>query len=87
MPNSGVHIAITACRLHHIPYKVIREVETKDPALILHLYKMLSHLMARRQQGTIDQISQLHSIMTSPAPTKPVSRATMAALQNAMKYH
>ena len=56
-------------------------MEKKNPALVLNLYKMLSHLMARRQEITIEQLATFHSIMSSPAHSKPVSRAAMMALR------
>jgi len=82
MRNPGVHIAVTPCRLHHLPYSNIEQVETENPSLVLHLFKMMSLLSARRQEVTIDQLATLHSIINSPALTKPMSRATMGALQS-----
>lgn len=63
----GDHVAITDCRLHHLPYSKLQEIERTDPSLVLSLYKLLSFLMARRQEATIGQLATLHSIMTSPA--------------------
>ena len=79
--NAGVHVAVTNCRLHHLPFQKLEEMEKEHPYLILNLYKMLSHLMARRQEITIEQLATFHSIMSSPAHSKPVSRAALMALR------
>lgn len=79
-----MYSAVTTCRLHHLPYRSIKELEDKNPTLILRLFKLLSRVSARGQESTIQQLATFHSIMTSLAPTKPVSRVTMAAIQNAL---
>ena len=84
--NPGVHVAVTGCRLHHLPFSSAQELERTNPLLVLRLFKMMSHIMSRRQEMTIEQLATLHSIMTSPASTKPVSRLTMGAIQSAMSY-
>ena len=84
-PDPGVHIAVTPCRLHQLTYNSIEKLEYEDPGLTLQLYKMMSLLSARRQQSTINQLITLQSIMTSQAPTKPISRETAAAIKNACK--
>lgn len=81
----GLYSAVTNCRLHHLPYRAIEELEHENPFLVLKLFKLLSRISARRQESTIQQLATFHSIMTSLAPTKPVSRVTMAAIQNALK--
>jgi CRP-like cAMP-binding protein len=68
-------VAVTKCKLHHLPYHKIEELQEQDPHMILRLYKLLSHLMARRQEITIGQLVTLHSIMTSPAAGKPIGRS------------
>lgn len=70
----GDHIAITDCRLHHLPYSQLQEIEKANPSLVLSLYKLLSFLMARRQEATIGQLATLHSIMTSPAKSHSLRR-------------
>jgi len=70
--NPGVHKAVSQCRLHHLPFSKIEELENENPVLILRLHKMLSLLMARRQEITIEQLATLHSIMSSPAHSKPL---------------
>jgi len=77
--NPGVHIAVSRCKLHCIPFHKIAKLEEENPLLLLRLYKLMSHLMARRQELTIDQLATLHSIMSSPAHKKPVSRAAIRA--------
>lgn len=81
MAREGVHIAVTDCRLHHLPFQKLEEMEKDNPILVLTLYKMLSHLMARRQEITIEQLATFHSIMSSPAHSKPVSRVALMALK------
>lgn len=70
----GEYVAVTHCRLHHLPYSKVEDIEKENPQLILDLYKLLSYLMARRQERTIGQLATLHSIMTSPAHIHAKSR-------------
>lgn len=72
-------VAVTRCRLHYISYKQIEEIEVNDTAIVLKLYKLLSFLMAKRQETTISQLGTLHSIMSSPARKKPMSRSNSAS--------
>lgn len=65
--KEGIEIAVDECKLHHLPFSKIEEVEEEDPGLVLELYKLLSYLMAERQEATIGQLATLHSIMSSPA--------------------
>jgi len=65
----GFHIAVTPCRLHHLPFSKIVAMEKENPALVLSLYKLLAYMMARRQEKTIGQLATLHAIMTSPSVT------------------
>ncbi len=81
----GTYTCMTACRVHHLSFDDIEEFETTRPSLIVHLYKLLAHLMARRQEMTIGQLSTLRSIMSANAPTKPISRRQMATISKAMK--
>jgi CRP-like cAMP-binding protein len=76
---------MTPCRVHHLTFEAIEELENEKPVLILKLYKMLAHLMARRQEMTIGQLSTLRSIMSSSAPTKCPSRRSMIAVNKAIK--
>ena len=71
----GATIAVTDCKLHHLPFSKLLELEKEDPTLVIELYKMLSHLMARKEEITIQHLSTLHNIMSSPAHSKPVSKA------------
>lgn len=68
----GVVTAVTRCRLHHLPFTKLQEIEESNPILVLRLYKMLSYLMARKEEITTEQLSTLHTIMSSPAHSKPV---------------
>ena len=76
----GTYVALTPCRVHHLNFETIEELELDQPMLILHLYKLLSHLAARRQEMTIGQLATLRSIMSATAPTKPISRRKMRAM-------
>ena len=67
MKRPGNQVALDYCKLHHLPFSKIEEAELEDPALVLKLYKLLSYLMAQRQEATIGQLATLHSIMSSPA--------------------
>eukprot|EP00536_Pseudo-nitzschia_multiseries_P014892 jgi/Psemu1/262507/estExt_Genewise1Plus.C_7830008 len=67
MKRPGNQVALDHCKLHHLPFSKIQEAELDDPVLVLKLYKLLSYLMARRQEATIGQLATLHSIMSSPA--------------------
>jgi len=83
MKNPGVHIAVTKCRLHHLPYTKLQEIEEREPIIALKLVKLLALLLARRQDITVEQMSTLHNIMASRALTKPVKRTTMGAIKRA----
>lgn len=76
----GNYTALTPCRVHHLTFESIDELEIDNPVIILHLYKLLSHLAARRQEMTIGQLATLRSIMSATAPTKPISRRQMKAI-------
>lgn len=67
MRRPGNQVALDYCKLHHLPFSKIEEAELEDPGLVLKLYKLLSYLMAQRQEATIGQLATLHSIMSSPA--------------------
>lgn len=71
---SDRHVAVSRCKIHHLPHRKIEEMQEKDPGLVLRLYKLFSHLTAKRQELTIGQLMTLHSIMTSPAAGKPIGR-------------
>ena len=77
--SPGVTVAVTKCRLHALSFETIQGLEKEHPLLVLKLYKMLSHLMARRQDITVQQLSTMYSIISSPAHSKPVSRAAAKA--------
>mmetsp|Transcript_626 Transcript_626/g.1273 ORF Transcript_626/g.1273 Transcript_626/m.1273 type:complete len:138 (+) Transcript_626:82-495(+) len=66
MRRPGRQVALDYCRLHHLPFSRIQEAESEHPSLVLELYKLLSHLMAERQEATIGQLATLHSILSSP---------------------
>jgi hypothetical protein len=67
--------AMTRCKLHHLPYRIISELEAEKPFVLLTLYKLLAFLLAKRQESTITQLGTLHSIMTSQAQKRPIGRA------------
>jgi len=82
--NPGLHIAITKCRLHHLPYDKMTEIEENNPALMLNLYKLLAHLIAYREQKAVDQLTTMHSIMDADPIAKPANRKALGAIQRAM---
>lgn len=76
---------VTECRLHLLSFERVAEIEKKDPALILSLFRLCSHLSARRQELTIEQLTQYMTILNSPAHTShPINRATLASLRRNM---
>lgn len=75
MEVQGEQVAVDYCRLHHLPFSKMQMVEKENPTLALTLYKLLSYLMARRQEATIGQLATLHSIMTSPPRWHSVGRS------------
>lgn len=79
--GSGVIVAVTQCRLYHLPFVKLEQIEKDNPALVLALYKMMANLMAHREEATIEQLSTLNSIMSSPAHSKPISRAARHAMK------
>jgi len=78
--RSGITSAVTQCRLHHLPFFRLEQIEKDDPALVLSLYKAMAYLMASSQEATIEQLSTLNSIMSSPAHSKPIGRAARGAM-------
>ena len=83
-PPFCVNLQVDACRLHYISFKSLEEIESKYPELTLKLYKLLSLLMAKRQEITISHLATLHSIMASPALKKPVSRNEVQSLRRGL---
>ena len=67
------------CRLHHLPFRTLEDLEMTRPDLILKLYKMLSYLMARKDEISAWHLSTLHAIMSSPPHSKPVGRSAVEA--------
>jgi len=78
--GSGIISAVEECRLYHLPSVQLDKIEQEDPALVLCLYKMMANLMAYREEATIEQLSTLNSIMSSPAHSKPIGRAARSAI-------
>lgn len=81
MKRPGNQVAVDHCKLHHLPFSKIQDVEEKNPHLALTLYKLLSYLMARRQEATIGQLATLHSIMTSPPRWRSLRRKSSSNLK------
>lgn len=80
--SPGVFTALTRCRLHLLPFSKLQDLEERDPILILRLYKMLSHLMARKEEITAEHLSTLHTIISSPAHSKPLSSRSRLSMQS-----
>jgi CRP-like cAMP-binding protein len=78
--NPGAHVAVSRCRLHHLPKHKLEEIEKENPELVLKLYKLLAHLMAHHQEVAIEQLESLKTIFSSPAHRKPLSRAALRAI-------
>jgi len=70
-----------SCRIHYLSHSQMSKLESSHPLLMLHLYKLLSNMMAKQQEVTIGQLSTLHAIISSPARTKPIGRQAMFAFQ------
>ena len=68
MQIHGIHVAMSKCRLHHLPYTAIKEAEENNPTLAMNLYKVLSHLATKRQEMTIEQLGQHLRILNNPVP-------------------
>jgi len=64
--RSGVYVSVNCCRLHHLPYESMKEIESSDPRLMMNLYKLMSSVSLKRQEMTIGQLAQFVSIMNSP---------------------
>jgi len=72
--NPGQHVAVSHCVLYYISFSELSDLEESQPRLSLKLHKVLSHMMAKRQSTTINQLATLHSIMSSPAQKRPLRR-------------
>ena len=59
----------------------VKQIENENPQIVLHLFRLVSHLSARRQELTIEQLAQLVAIMNAPSPRKPMTRASLANLR------
>ena len=79
-PDLGIYTALTTCRLHQMTFETIERLEVDNPVLVLHLYKLLTHLTSRQNEMTINQLATLRSIMSSTATTQPISRKRLAQL-------
>jgi hypothetical protein len=76
-----VYNIVSNVRLHHLPQSAIRQVETTNPTLSMHLYKLLSHLSAKRQEMTIRQLGQFVRILNAPTPRLRGGKSEMAKVQ------
>eukprot|EP00934_Nitzschia_sp_Nitz4_P003214 Nitzschia sp. Nitz4//scaffold136_size62208//36921//40785//NITZ4_006373-RA/size62208-augustus-gene-0.1-mRNA-1//1//CDS//3329535633//3204//frame0 len=81
--QSGTVVAASPCKLYHLTFDRLESLEKDDPILVLRLYKMLAHLMARREEISILHMSTLQTILTSPAHGEPVNRAALTAMARA----
>jgi hypothetical protein len=70
--------ATTNVKMHHIKFSNLQRVEEENPTLVLRLYKMLAHIMARKEKDTVAHLSTLHNILSSPAHSKPIPRSSVA---------
>jgi hypothetical protein len=75
-------LLVSDARLHHLPYSAIKQAETTNPTLTMHLYRLLSHLSAKRQEMTIRQLGQFVRILNAPTPRlRGGGKSEMAKLQ------
>jgi len=83
MKKPGIHVAMSPCRLHHLPESAIQQLqEAKNPRLAMNLYRVLSHLSTKRQEMTIEHLGQHLRILNSPVPRlRGRGRAGLALLQ------
>ena len=72
--------AITKVKMHHLRFSDLTKIEEEDPSLVLRLYKMLTYVMARKEEDTVSHLSTLHDILSSPAHSKPISRLSIRPL-------
>ena len=72
--------AITKVKMHHLRFSDLAKIEQENPALVLRLYKMLTHVMARKEEDTVAHLSTLHDILSSPAHSKPIPRLSLGAI-------
>lgn len=77
-------LPVTSSRLHHIPFKSLEDIEDKHPLLILKLYKLMSLLLSKRQEVTINHLATLHSIMGSPAQKRAIGRTQLQSLRGSL---
>jgi len=84
LPNPGSTVAVTSCRLHHITFKTLEEIEENHPLLVLKLYKLLALLLAKRQEVTISHLATLHSILSSPAQKPAIGRTQLQSLKTSL---
>lgn len=82
MRRAGVYVCVTPCRLHHLHKESMKQIEKSNPKLMMNLYKLMSSVSLKRQEMTIAQLAQFVSIMNSPSPTEPISRAALAAVSH-----
>lgn len=78
----GVHVAMTTCRLHHLPLEAVRAAERSNATLAMNLYKTVSCLATKREEATIQQLGQFVRIMTSPTPRLRGGKDDLVRLQN-----
>jgi len=71
--------ARTKIKMHHIPFKVLQQIEKENPIIILKLYKILTHVMARKEEDIVAHLSTLHGILSSTAVhSNTITRSSVA---------
>ena len=68
---------VTPCRLHHLHYNSMKQIEQSNPKLMMNLYKLMSSVSLKRQEMTIAQLAQFVSIMNPPSTSEPLSRSAL----------
>jgi len=59
MVHPGSVIAVSECRLYKLSYSQLEAIEEEHSLVVLRLYKLLSLLMAKRQEITIGHLATL----------------------------
>ena len=79
--------AISKVKMHHLRFSDLNKIEEQDPALVLRLYKMVTHVMARKEEDTVAHLSTLHDILNSPVNDTPVSRLSYSISRKSDSEH
>ncbi len=71
--------AVTEVKMHHLRFSDLAKIEDENPTLVMRLYKMLTHVMARKGEDTVAHLSTLHDILSSPVLPRRNSRLSLGS--------